>query len=263
MPTCLTSDEEGTIPLDSASGPPSSISNASIAAAVESHFEALFARALFLSRSEADAWDLVQSTLELALRARARNVPPENMKRWLTVIMQNHFVDGLRRFDRRSIVPLTDDYANRVPSPEPQPEEPWKAIDPSLIQGFVSTLPEIMKIAFRLKSEGATYREIAEILHIPLATVGSRLHRARLRLRKMVLSTSCGRGFDQAPANNAAREYSHVIDHQRIERTTRVPARRTSSIPKIQHRSDSTEIGDLYESLTQATFVQEQTSLPR
>src|SRR5262245_1058427 len=57
---------------------------------------ALYARALGLARSSADAGDLVQDTLERALRSFNSFQPGTNMKLWLFRIMHNLFVDRCR-----------------------------------------------------------------------------------------------------------------------------------------------------------------------
>lgn len=209
MPKSLRYDERELAPLP-LPGPPPLADNPGFAAALEVHADALYARALFLARSEADAWDLLQGTLEHALRARTSKVPPENVKRWLTVIMHNHFLDGLRKYDRRAVVPLTDELLSSVPAPEPRAEEAWESIEPQVVSRFVATLPEMMRIAFRMQAEGATYKEIADHLDIPVATVGSRLHRARRRLRKLMLRGLGTTATQVTVADLACRETSQV-----------------------------------------------------
>ena len=67
--------------------PPDSCAK-SAAEALSEHTPALVARALFLARNHADAWDLVQDTLERALRRRPP-FPQHDLRRWLFVVMHH------------------------------------------------------------------------------------------------------------------------------------------------------------------------------
>ena len=85
---------------------------------------ALLARAYFLERLRGEAWDLVQDTLERALRGFRQFRPGSNVRRWLFRIMHNLFVDWYRRraHEQRTL-PIED--LDRL-RPEPDAAAPWE-----------------------------------------------------------------------------------------------------------------------------------------
>src|SRR5262245_3420943 len=89
---------------------------------------ALYARALGLARSSADAGDLVQDTLERALRSFHTFQRGTNMKLWLFRIMHNLFVDRCRRRAREpwrkssTVGPLA---MGSVAGPDPEANQGW------------------------------------------------------------------------------------------------------------------------------------------
>jgi RNA polymerase sigma-70 factor, ECF subfamily len=165
-----------------------------LARAIQVHGKALYARALWLARGQDDAWDLFQGTIEQALRAPNRNIGPENLGRWLMVIMHNHFVDGVRRYDRRMSVPLTEQMTGHLRDPEPRIEEAWESIDGTTLGAAVARLPPLFSKVFQLYSAGASYQDIGIMLDLPPKTVGTRLYRARAKLRGMLLDRIAGAG---------------------------------------------------------------------
>ena len=68
----------------------------------------------------------------------------------------------------------------------------------------VESLPEQFRMAVLLADvEGFSYKEIADILEVPIGTVMSRLHRGRKALQKRLFNFGSARGFvapDDAPA---------------------------------------------------------------
>ena len=66
----------------------------------------------------------------------------------------------------------------------------------------VEALPEAYRMAVLLADvEGFSYKEIAEILDIPIGTVMSRLHRGRKSLQKELYDFAEARGLVSAPAD--------------------------------------------------------------
>jgi RNA polymerase sigma-70 factor (ECF subfamily) len=153
---------------------------------VEEFESVLYARALRLLRSPQDAWDLVQDTFEHALRGYARFQPGTNLRVWLMTIMHHLFIDCCRRRAREpSAAPLEE---HEIPSPEPVPPPPWEAITDEEIATALAGLESPFREVYQLRLiDRCSYEEIAERLTIPRSTVGTRLLRARQKLKKTLL----------------------------------------------------------------------------
>src|SRR5258708_7232054 len=147
------------------------------------HGPALRSVALRLCRGPSDAQDLVQDTLERALR-RFPNVPEHgNLRAWLITILRNRFIDYCRQRSRESGVQIDE---MQVEAPVSQPEPKWAAITQEQVGEALAQLPEEFRKVYELHAiERKSYAEIALALGMPKATVGTRLLRARLRLREL------------------------------------------------------------------------------
>ena len=172
------------------------------------HMDVLYANALRLTRSQADAEDLVQETLLKAYRFYDRFEQGSNMKAWLLRIQYNTFVNRYRRvtkeaaikesmgqspsgegvIGRAALAALTDPVSNAL--------RPMVAKE---IEAALETLPEEHRTVVLLADvEELSYKEIAEVLGCPIGTVMSRLHRARKTLRKHLLEQAAAHGIGEA-----------------------------------------------------------------
>ncbi|MBS2025468.1 MAG: RNA polymerase sigma factor [Deltaproteobacteria bacterium] len=155
---------------------------------VRTHEAALQAVALRLCRDSTDARDLVQDTLERALRAFSGLQPGSNTRSWLMSIMRNRFIDACRRSTRApratgDIEEAADEIGTREAEAEPQ----WAAITQDQLRSAVDSLGEEFRLVYVLHAvEGRSYIEISERLGIPKATVGTRLLRARKKLKELL-----------------------------------------------------------------------------
>jgi RNA polymerase sigma-70 factor (ECF subfamily) len=149
-----------------------------------SRYEAvLYARAMRLLRSRSDALDLVQDTYERALRGKASFTPGTNLRHWLMTIMYNLFLDRCRRLSREPRAFSIDDH--EVASPEPYVPEDWETITQEQIHAALADLERPFREVYELRLlENCSYDEIADKLTIPRSTVGTRLMRARHKLRQ-------------------------------------------------------------------------------
>jgi RNA polymerase sigma-70 factor (ECF subfamily) len=154
------------------------------------HGTALEARALWLTRSASDAADLLQQTLEHALVGSRREVPAARMRSWLYAIMHNAFLDRRRCGSSRRLVPLDGFVAERIAAERIEPEPLWRIVDEALLEDCIQRLPPGMRQVVRLHLEGLSYAEVAVRLGKPIGTVGTRLMRARRRLREMLVADS-------------------------------------------------------------------------
>jgi RNA polymerase sigma-70 factor (ECF subfamily) len=150
-------------------------------------FEAvLYARAMRLQRSPQDAWDLVQDTFEHALRGYARFQPGTNLRVWLMTIMHHLFIDCCRRKAREPNAASIEDH--EIPSPEPATPSAWETITDDQIASALAGLESPFREVYQLRLiDQCSYDEIAERLTIPRSTVGTRLLRARQKLKKTLL----------------------------------------------------------------------------
>src|SRR5262245_8066763 len=146
----------------------------------------LYARAIRLLHSPQDAWDLVQDTFEHALRGYARFQPGTNLRVWLMTIMHHLFIDRCRRLAREpNAAPIEE---HEIPSPEPTSPRPWDGITDEQIAAALADLESPFREVYELRLfNNCSYDEIAERLTIPRSTVGTRLMRARQKLKKTLL----------------------------------------------------------------------------
>lgn len=134
-----------------------------------------------LCRSQLDPDDLVQDVLEKTLR---NPVPSDaNARAWLSRVMHNLFIDKLRRKHARR--------EDLVPEPTELPRSEdrvwWESLTEDAVRAQLSNLPAEQRETFeRFAFDGRSYEEIAAELGIAKATVGTRILRARQRLRELL-----------------------------------------------------------------------------
>jgi len=165
------------------SGPPLDFANV-----VEAHGTVLRARALWLTKSESDAADLFQDTIERALSAARRPLEPDLVRRWLFTIMHNVFLDHKRGFGVRKRVAWSQAVVERTPASEPELVAEWRLVDDELLWSCIDSLPRTLRAIFRRWLEDVSYEQLAADFNIPLGTVASRLLRSRRRLRALLTS---------------------------------------------------------------------------
>lgn len=134
-----------------------------------------------------DPADLVQDVLVKAV-ATPERIPPDGARNWLVRVMRNTFIDRLRR---HTAAPRTDALGEVQVAAAPADEPAWwHALDAEDIRARVGELPDDQRAVFELFAfERLSYQEIAERLGIPKATVGTRILRARRRLRELFTET--------------------------------------------------------------------------
>ena len=138
--------------------------------------------ALRLCRNEQDARDLVQDTFEHALRAGAAQ--PANARAYLAVMLKNLFIDRCRKVARRPNVVSLDEQDQEPAMPELEPMPAWSRASVSDVRAALEEIdPDFRRVYEMHVFEHRPYDEIARTLGIQRLTVGSRLTRARQRLR--------------------------------------------------------------------------------
>ena len=148
----------------------------------------LYARAVHLMHCSPDAWDLVQDTFEHALRGYGSFQPGSNMRVWLMTIMQHLFIDRCRRKAREPWVEAIDEELVATVEPEITAKPEWATISDEQVADALQELESPFREVYTLRLlDKCSYDEIAERLLIPRSTVGTRLMRARKKLRQTLL----------------------------------------------------------------------------
>ena len=171
----------------------------------------LYSAALRMTRNPSDAEDLVQETYLKAYRAFGSFKEGTNLKAWLYRILTNTFINSYRARKRRpeqtDIDDVEDLYLYRrlggleaASAGRSAEEEVLDHFTEGEVKAAVEALPEQFRMAVLLADvEGFSYKEIADILDIPIGTVMSRLHRGRKALQKTLHEFGMRRGL-VAPA---------------------------------------------------------------
>ena len=159
------------------------------------HMRYLHAMASRMTRNHADAEDLVQETYARAYAAFHQFQDGTNLKAWLSRILTNVFISSYRKKQREpwstsggiedwQLARAQSHTASGMRSAEEVALD--RIPDASVIDAF-RQLPDHFRVAVYLADvEGFGYREIAAIMHCPVGTVMSRLHRGRHRLRELL-----------------------------------------------------------------------------
>ena len=165
----------------------------------------LYGGALRLTRNPADAEDLVQETYIKAFQAFDSFTQGTNLKAWMYRIMTNLYITNYRKAQRRptqtSAEEITDYQLLSSATHESQglesaEVEALKKLPTSEISEALNALSEDYRmVVYYADVEGLAYKEIAEIMGVPLGTVMSRLHRGRKKLREALKDVARERGI--------------------------------------------------------------------
>jgi RNA polymerase sigma-70 factor (ECF subfamily) len=179
--------------------------------------DGLYNTAYRMTRNAEDAEDLVQETYLKAYRYYDKFEQGTNFKAWLFKIMKNTFINNYRK---RQLSPTLSDFADIEESFENQvseeaarqnknPEEELleNVLDED-VQKALEKLPDDYRMVVILADlEGFSYKEIAEILEVPVGTVMSRLYRGRRLLEAAMLDFAREYGYlrEREPAKMRSR----------------------------------------------------------
>jgi len=158
----------------------------------------LFKSALRMTRSKEDAEDLIQETFLKAYKYYARFSEGTNFKAWLFKIMKNTFINSYRK---KKLQPpkvdfdevqegFEDTLLDNVPGWAIDPENGFlgSEIDHEVREALIALPHDYKMVVLLADLEGFSYKEIAEILVVPVGTVMSRLYRGRRMLERSLLS---------------------------------------------------------------------------
>lgn len=182
------------------------------------YMDPLYGAALRMTRKPADAEDLIQETFLKAYRGFGSFEQGTNLKAWLYRILTNTFINTYRAKQRRPDESALDDIEDlylykRIGALEggsagkSAEEEVLDRFTDTDVKDAIESLPEQFRIAVLLSDvEGFSYKEISDIMGIPLGTVMSRLHRGRKALQKALVDVGMRRGLGFKEDGQVARD---------------------------------------------------------
>jgi RNA polymerase sigma-70 factor (ECF subfamily) len=171
------------------------------------HAPQLFSTAMRMTRNRSDAEDLVQETFIKAWRSFTTYQQGTNLRAWLFRIMTNTYINKYNAQQRKPTETELDDveelFLYKRLGAVDQSQLSQSAEDQMLslftddeVKKALEELPDQFRIPVLMSDvEGFSYKEIAEILEIPLGTVMSRLHRGRKSMQKMLYEYAKERGL--------------------------------------------------------------------
>lgn len=161
---------------------------------ISPHLKSAYNLAKWLTRSHADAEDVVQDAFLRAFSAfesfRGDDAQPQNAKAWLLTIVRNTSMTWLKRNRNAAATLGFEDAAEDPREHSPDPEEILLiSCDREKVRQALEQLPWEFREAIVLREmEGLSYREISATVGVPLGTVMSRLSRGRDWLRRILSS---------------------------------------------------------------------------
>ncbi|MBV9514949.1 MAG: sigma-70 family RNA polymerase sigma factor [Mycobacteriaceae bacterium] len=167
--------------------------------------EPLYRRAMRMTRNHADAEDLVQDTLVKAYANLESFKQGTNLRGWLYRIMTNTYINGYRKNQRHPahhlsglitealLATAAHHWSTGAHSAE---EQALNRLGDSTLRAAMRALPEQFRLTvYYADVEGFAYKEIADLMHTPVGTVMSRLHRGRRLLRSLLADVAEQRGY--------------------------------------------------------------------
>lgn len=149
-----------------------------------------------LCRDATEREELVQDVYEKALRAISRIDLASNPRGWMVTILHNLHIDRCRKRARMKPHIPSDDVA--IPAPEVIEAPAWSGLSSDDVRRAVAKLPDELRTTYTMFAlDGQSYHDVAQTLGIPKATVGTRISRARARLKALLTAEIAGNGGDR------------------------------------------------------------------
>ena len=151
---------------------------------VSQHYETLYRFAFSLTRTEADACDLTQQTFYIWATKGHQLRDRSKVKSWLFTILHREFLNIRKKAVRFPHFELSDAIED-LPTISP---EMVSTLDAARVIEFLGQVQEPYRAALTLfYLEDYSYKEIAEILEVPIGTVRSRISRGLAQLQHSIL----------------------------------------------------------------------------
>lgn len=161
--------------------------NTTFESAVIESRQMLYSKALSLFRDSEKAKDIVQDTMLKALTNQDKFVEGTNVKGWLYTILKNTFINDYNRNAKHPTY-LRDTFTDAFVGTENRVERNQGVANIKMeeIQKAISSIDQKFAKPFMMHFEGYKYEEIAEEMQLPLGTVKTRIHKARLMLQEQL-----------------------------------------------------------------------------
>jgi len=167
--------------------------------------DSLYNTAYRMARNSEDAEDLVQETYLKAFKYYDKFQEGTNFKAWLFKILKNTFINKYRKNQKQ---PVQSDFADiegvfeeqvsesfRSSIPDPERAFFENRLDGEVHEALQGLPPDYRLVVLLSDLEGFAYKEVAEILDVPVGTVMSRLYRGRRLLERVMLEFAQGNGY--------------------------------------------------------------------
>jgi RNA polymerase sigma-70 factor (ECF subfamily) len=146
-----------------------------------------------LARDSSEASDLVQDAYERALR-HGQKLDRSELRPWMTKVIRNLFIDRCRKQQARARALAALRRCRDLLWREPDEETAdWSRITYEDVTAALQKLEAPFRDVFELYSRDMSLQQVAAVLGIPVATAGTRLFRARRKLRAALMTVSGGR----------------------------------------------------------------------
>ena len=154
---------------------------------ISPHISMLYRSAIRMCGNPNDAQDLVQETLYIALKSFHQLIDQAKSKSWMFSILRNLFLKDIQKTKKRAEIEF-DSVCDKL-SDRQHPEGDFlRAEFRSNIQVVIDTLDERLRVVLvKFYFDGLSYKEISELLNIPIGTVMSRIARAKVYLKREIL----------------------------------------------------------------------------
>ena len=164
---------------------------------VEAHYTPLFRFALSLAKNSSDAGDLTQQTFFIWAKKGHTLREAGKAKSWLFTTLYREFLRGRRRSER--VTALED--LGPVEADPPAPEiDVVTGMDANLVVAALQEVDEVYRAPLTLfYMQDLSYKEIADILEVPIGTVMSRLSRGKAQLRAALARKETGQRHKVVP----------------------------------------------------------------
>ncbi|MBN2000012.1 sigma-70 family RNA polymerase sigma factor [candidate division KSB1 bacterium] len=169
----------------------------------------IYSRALRMTRNTQDAEDLVQEAYYRAYKAFDRFEQGTNFNAWLNTILTNTFINNYRktkkrptRVDIETVTVAVEQNATNVIWEQSDiyfDKDYAEVFDDTITRALDNLGDKFRKIVLLADVYGLPYKEIADMIHVPLGTVMSRLFRARRILQKSLGKYVIRQGYIHSP----------------------------------------------------------------
>ncbi|MDI1247797.1 MAG: RNA polymerase sigma factor [Lacunisphaera sp.] len=169
---------------------------------VDAHYTPLFRFALSLTKNSSDAGDLTQQTFFIWAKQGHALREAGKAKSWLFTTLYREFLRGRRRAER---VTALEDLGPVEADPPAPAVDVVTGMDAGLVVEALQEVDEVYRAPLTLfYLQELSYKEIADLLEVPIGTVMSRLSRGKAQLRAALARKESGARGQVVPFDKTA-----------------------------------------------------------